>query len=109
MNSLEAKVPASAAWLGAAGAIPFVASSAATLFLAGENRLFAVHTLLTYGAVILSFLGGIHWGLAIAGPRRERLWIRLVVSVIPSLMGWAALLTPAQARPLPARRRPSRL
>ena len=40
--------------------------------------------------MILSFLGGIHWGLAIGqgGPSYRRLG----VGVAPSLVGWVALL-----------------
>jgi ABC-type dipeptide/oligopeptide/nickel transport system permease subunit len=59
------------------------------------------HALVAYGASILSFLGGIHWGLAIgskSSPDDGRLKARLTLSVIPSLVGWAALLvaeTPA--------------
>lgn len=45
-----------------------------------------------YGAVVLSFLGGIRWGLVL-----ERRVDHAAVSmgVLPPLAGWAALLTPA--------------
>ena len=59
--------------------------------------MFAVHALVAYGAVILSFLGGVHWGLAIgsrSNADHQELRTRLVVSVIPSLAAWAALLVP---------------
>jgi len=51
----------------------------------------------TYGAVILSFLGGIQWGLAIRnsdGNARSRsdLSPMLALSVVPSLIGWVGLL-----------------
>jgi hypothetical protein len=52
---------------------------------------------LLYSAVILSFLGGIQWGLAMrsASPRiRLR---RLVASMVPSLWAVAALLLPVMA------------
>ncbi len=46
--------------------------------------------LLSYGAVIVSFLGGIHWGLAMrASPVPVA---RLVWGVLPSLLGWLAVL-----------------
>jgi hypothetical protein len=69
-------------------------------------RAFVVQALPGYGAVILSFLGGIHWGMAIAGPvappatataAGRRLGRRLAWSVVPSLVGWAALLVPPVA------------
>ena len=52
-----------------------------------------------YGATILSFLGGIYWGLAIASPAAPsaRLLLFLGIGVTPQLLGWAALLLPGQA------------
>ncbi|MND39363.1 hypothetical protein D3C80_300770 [compost metagenome] len=49
-----------------------------------------------YGAVILSFVGALHWGFAMtlqdlpAKQRQER----LVWSVIPALIGWVSTLLP---------------
>ena len=93
-------VPSSAAWLGGLGAIPFIALAGAMPFLDGATRPLVARALLTYGACILSFLGGIHWGLTIA-PLREtnpsNLAARLTFSVTPSLVAWAALLIAGQA------------
>ena len=44
-----------------------------------------------YGALILSFLGGIHWGFATAGFASAK---HFLVSVIPSLWAWVALASP---------------
>ena len=91
--------PTSAKVLGFAGLIPFVGCMLAAL-LAGETlRPLALQALMAYAAVILSFLGGVHWGLAIAVPRRwdsdESLTsVRLAFSIVPSLIAWAALLMP---------------
>jgi hypothetical protein len=93
MNADDSKVPRSAGWLGGLGAIPFVGLAGALPFLGGAPQLFAAHALAAYGAVILSFLGGIHWGLAIAC-RDRAIGGRLLLSVMPSLAGWAALLLP---------------
>jgi hypothetical protein len=82
-------VPAPAAALGIAGLIPFAATAAGP-WVGALPAAWAQTALLAYGAVILSFLGGIHWGLAIAGGRagmRE-----LSLGVLPSLVGWAGLL-----------------
>ena len=59
-----------------------------------------MHALLAYGAIILSFLGGIQWGLAIARPggaSPDTLGGRLIVSITPSLAAWGALLVPERA------------
>ncbi len=91
-------IPAMALWLGMGGAIPFVGLSGIMLLqysgLAGDSgwpdRLF-YHLLMTYAALIASFLGGIRWGLAL--PLKEGnslLW----VSVIPSIVAWVALALP---------------
>ena len=53
--------------LGIAGLIPFAAGAA--LALLSDDAAAARAALLAYGAVILSFLGAVHWGLALAsGP-----------------------------------------
>ncbi len=95
MAGERAKVPASAAWLGGLGALPFLGLGLATTWLKGDLRVIAAHALAAYGAVILSFLGGVHWGLAVApggDAGRGRLTGRLIVSVVPSLVAWPALL-----------------
>ena len=48
--------------------------------------------LTAYGAVILSFLGGIQWGLAIAAGGGN--FRRLSVSILPALFAWGGLLLP---------------
>jgi hypothetical protein len=93
----DTHVPPSAAWLGGLGALPFIGLSGAAPFLDGAPRIFFVQALVAYGALILSFLGGVHWGLAIVSESkadRQELRTRLIVSVIPSLAAWVALLFP---------------
>lgn len=72
-----------------AGALPFVATAVLSLFNAGDVRGFqADHIAVAYGAVIISFLGGIRWGDAISkGPIAT-----LILSVAPSLAGFFSLL-----------------
>lgn len=92
-----ARIPASALVLGLAGLIPFILCAAASLLTEGLLQAQAWYALTAYGAVILSFLGGVHWGLAIkteAAPKPAALTPRLIISVIPSLIGWTALLMP---------------
>ncbi len=88
------RIPPAAGWLGAAGLLPFLGLAIATLVLGGAPGATARAAVLAYGAVILSFLGGIHWGLAIAAPGPARLAGWLGLSVVPSLLAWVALLLP---------------
>ena len=46
-----------------------------------------------YAAVILSFLGGVHWGMTVADTRLST-WMRIGWSVTPSLMGWIGAMLP---------------
>ena len=91
------KIPPSAAWLGGLGALPFIGLAGAAPFLEGAPRLFVAQALVAYGATILSVLGGVHWGLATGSPggAQDRAFpARLVLSVLPSLAAWVALLLP---------------
>jgi Protein of unknown function (DUF3429) len=85
-----------ARWLTFAGAIPFIACSAALWFAPNQYRGFAASVLTAYSAVILSFLGGIQWGMAVnlidSAPKSARNIFFL--SVVPSLLAWAMLLLP---------------
>lgn len=89
-------IPAPAAWLGALGLIPFVGLAAAGPAVEPGDALHIRFLLATYGALILSFLGGVHWGLAITDRRYlpgDRTPVgRLVAGVTPPLVGWAALI-----------------
>lgn len=80
-----------ARWLGFGGLIPFVGLAAALWLVGPGDRPLASKALLAYGASIASFLGAIHWGLAMRDgpPQRAPL---LLWGVVPSLLGWVALL-----------------
>jgi hypothetical protein len=87
-------LPAYTAALGYGGLIPFIACALAMLVLPEPDpRRLAGRILVGYGAVILSFLGGVHWGLVLreTGARAAGM---LAVGVIPSLVGWLTLLLP---------------
>lgn len=89
MRLMPPEVPLSAERLGLAGLLPFIAG-AAVVVAGGPWRPWAEVALLAYGAVILSFMGGVHWGMAIASARTEAR--RLAWSVVWPLLGWAGLL-----------------
>lgn len=81
--------------LGHAGLIPFALSALAAWWDPARHT-FWLEAVNAYGAVILSFVGALHWGLAMGRPdwplaQRQRAfgW-----SVVPAVLGWLALLTP---------------
>ena len=77
--------------LGLGGLIPFVGLAVALWVVWPGDWPLARMSLLGYGATISSFLGAIHWGLVMReGPVQHvpsLLW-----GVVPSLLGWVALL-----------------
>jgi len=80
--------------LGLSGLIPFAAAALAVLVAPDYWGGFARGALIAYGAVILSFLGAVHWGFALRAPPGEG-WAtpgRLALGVVPSLIGWVAML-----------------
>ncbi len=94
-----AAIPAPALWLGVFGLAPFLGLAGAAVLLDGDHASLAQRALIAYGATILSFLGGIHWGFALREPAaaKERLAGVLAVGVAPQLLGWASLLAPHPA------------
>jgi Protein of unknown function (DUF3429) len=91
--SPEASIPLPALTLGAAGLIPFVAAGlqvATGWPLSPRMTGPALYHLTIYAAVILSFIGGVQWGLALATPSGNA-WRRYGISVLPSLAAWAGL------------------
>ncbi|MFL1460753.1 DUF3429 domain-containing protein [Roseococcus sp. DSY-14] len=84
------------AWtLGLLGLLPFAGAALAALAIAGWQA-DALLWLRGYGAVILSFLGAVHWGLALAAGESPFNRQRMVLGVVPALLGWAALLLPVK-------------
>lgn len=79
--------------LGYGGLIPFVTLGFGVWMAQPEWQVFALEALAFYGAVILSFLGAIHWGLYLAdrghrvGPLPAPVW-----AVVPAILAWLALL-----------------
>lgn len=78
--------------LALAGYIPFLVLALWLYAIAVDHpwRADTIMLLKTYGAVILSFLGGIRFGLAVAsGEGSDRR--ALILSMVPALTAWAAL------------------
>lgn len=75
--------------LGYLGLIPFVVG-AVTALLSQELVSLAFQAFILYSLAILSFMGGVHWGLAlITGTRQST---RLLISVVPVVAAWICLI-----------------
>jgi hypothetical protein len=83
--------------LGYAGLIPFVVLA----FLVntfGAHEAFLRHTLLAYGACIVSFVGAVHWGLWLgATAPQARSNAALGWSVVPAVAAWVVLAIDTRA------------
>ena len=90
MNTLRRPVPRSALLLGSAGLIPFIVLAAMAWTLTPADQALATFALRAYAVTIVSFLGAIHWGLAMRQlhPDKRLLWW----GVTPSLVAWVSLL-----------------
>ncbi|MCP1338231.1 DUF3429 domain-containing protein [Idiomarina sp. M1R2S28] len=84
--------------LGFLGLIPFLASSLAALMHTGTWwGISPLEFLITYGAVILSFLGGTLWGRALHRAESEKTTGLLLLSNAFALAAWFTILINAAA------------
>jgi hypothetical protein len=91
--SESGSIPAEARLLGYGAAVPFVVAAAAMWLASSGDAVGAFLTLLlTYGAVGLSFLGGVRCGLALPAYRGSARARRIALAVMPPAVGWLALL-----------------
>jgi len=74
--------------LGYSGLIPFFCLALLAQIMQPEASALAAGALLLYAAIILSFMGGVVWGRAIAGMRDSGLAVSLVIAVVPALVAW---------------------
>lgn len=102
MNTpLNPTLPRSAAWLGFGGLLPFI-GLALTAFVDRHHGIVWADALVAYGAVILSFVGALHWGFAMALPAMPQALRRncFVWSVVPALLAWPATVLAGSIAPL---------
>lgn len=86
---MSRQIPASAAWLGGAGLLPFALTALLAMIAQdAELRRMALGAFVAYSAVILAFLGGVRWGAALGDAN----WRPLALSVVPCLVAFACLL-----------------
>ena len=95
MADVDRTIPRAPLLLGLAGLLPFwgLAIGIGLAPLGGTSAPALATALATYGAVIVSFLGGIRWGLATRDDQRV-VAVQYALAVIPSLLAWAALGLP---------------
>jgi len=109
-SDIAAQVPKPAMVLGLAGTIPYVGTGATTVYLAHKAGLAAsgaatnidpgvaltildqaLNLQVTYGAVMLSFLGAMHWGMEFAGYGGYKGYSRLMLGAAPLFFAWPTL------------------
>ena len=86
------------AWiLVIAGVVPFAGATIVLLWGDSHIRIPAIAALVTYAAILLSYLGGIEGGLALReqfGTEKTRA-VALGLSAVPSLAAWGILWLPS--------------
>jgi len=87
-NTVTARV------LGIGGLIPFYALAA----LAWQDGLrhWALDTVTGYAAVILAFLGAVHWGRALSDLDQRNHIGTLLFGIMPAMIGWLAIMLPVE-------------
>lgn len=110
-------VPRQALYIGLAGVLPYLATSLSTIYLAwdinyahntGTGFIVSGHTAevllhileplqVGYGAVIISFLGAIHWGLEFAkyGGHHQG-YRRYAIGAVAPAIAWPTMLLPVE-------------
>ncbi len=94
-SQTAAEPPQFALRLGYAGLIPFVGGALLVWLVWPAMHPYTTMALSAYAAVIVSFLGGIHWGIAFRDaepPPSLFVW-----GVVPSLAAWVAVMMPPSA------------
>ncbi len=88
------QIPRTPFLLGVGGLVPFVVLAVMLWALPSGYAPTAVRWLLCYGAVILTFVGALHWGVALVHPEMDDRQRALLMawSVVPALVAWFALL-----------------
>lgn len=87
----QKRIPQAAAALGYAGAIPFIVASIISWFPDPGTTYKAITVLVGLSIVMLSFMGGVRWGIATSlegGPT----FPQLLIAIMPAIISWAALL-----------------
>lgn len=112
-NAVAHAVPPQYIAFGLAGGLPYIGTAAATIYMAQQagtatmdlaSRIdpgvaitmldHALNIQMTYGAVMLSFLGALHWGFEFASYGGSKGYSRLFLGAAPVVFGWSTLALP---------------
>ena len=91
-SQLPTRIPLAALLPGLLGLAPFWVLALSTIVGTGLDPLIALTALIMYGAIILSFVGALWWGLAVNASADAPRGTLFVWSVFPALIGWFATL-----------------
>jgi Protein of unknown function (DUF3429) len=94
MNSAHPQPSLLARRLGYAGLVPFALLAILLWTVRADVQPVVAMALVGYGAVIASFLGGVHWGIAGQLPQGSAKF-HYIWGVAPSLVGWVAVVMPS--------------
>ncbi|THH28397.1 hypothetical protein EUX98_g5795 [Antrodiella citrinella] len=109
-NAVAHSVPTPYIVFGLAGGLPYLGATATTIYLARQAGMAATGVIstidpgvaitvldqalslqMTYGAVMLSFLGALHWGFEFSGFGGHQGYSRLALGAAPVIWGWSTL------------------
>ncbi|WP_137895117.1 DUF3429 domain-containing protein [Ramlibacter sp. 2FC] len=83
--------------LGHAGLAPFVLLALLIWLVDASLHPFVALALAAWGAAIVSFLGGVHWGIALRDAGASAARFHLAWGAVPALLAWLAIVMPAYA------------
>lgn len=90
MAAQPSPIPPMALVLTGLGAVPFIGLALVAILTKEMTQIQALEGLTAYAAVVLSFLGGIHWGFALAPGANRPPARQLLMGVVPAAAAWAA-------------------
>ena len=85
-------MPFSTLLLSLVGLAPFVVCGLAAMAPGTGTYDPWLAALIGYAALLLSFVGGVHWGLVLREPEAPMRGARLGLAVVPLALGWGALV-----------------
>jgi hypothetical protein len=87
----EKSFPNLAKILGYAGGIPFIAGGIGIWLFPAPYLSIMANILILYGAVILTFLGAVYWGIGVVNGGPDWLFF---YAIAPALLAWGGLALP---------------
>ncbi|MCW5626425.1 MAG: DUF3429 domain-containing protein, partial [Burkholderiales bacterium] len=96
MTPHQAPVPATPLWIGAGSLLPFVLLAGALFIVPEAYRPMLHEWLRSWSAVVLTFVGALHWGIAMLhrDMRERERNTAMAWSFVPAVVAWICLLLP---------------